>query len=73
MQNSNERMLENIKNFKAIRKKFKASRDQFGTVFLGKSKQVIANYERGKTPIPEAIMMLARAWEQFLDALRGRE
>ena len=68
MQEDNEK---NIEELKRIRKKFKASRDQFGSVFLGRTKEVIANYERGKTIIPLTAIMLARSWEQFLDALRG--
>lgn len=62
---------ENRKELEKIRKKFKASRSQFGEVFLGRSGEVVSNYEKGKTIIPQDIMMLARAWEQFLDALRG--
>ena len=61
----------NIKDLIRIRKKFRASREQFGRVFLGKSGWAVSNYERGRTPIPLGIMMLARAWEQYLDALRG--
>ena len=62
---------DNIAELKRIRKKFRASREQFGSIFIGKSKEVIANYERGKTAIPITVMMLAHSWEQFLDALRG--
>lgn len=62
-----------IIELKRIRKKFKASREQFGSVFIGRSKEVIANYERGKTVIPMTVLMLARSWEQFLDALRGEK
>lgn len=62
---------EKIKEFKNIRKKFKASRDQFGKVFIGKSCATITNYERGRTEIPEPVMRIARAWEKFLDQLTG--
>lgn len=60
-----------IKEFREIRKKFKASRGQFGTVFIGKSLATITNYERGRTEIPEPVMRIARAWEKFLDQLTG--
>ena len=62
---------EQIKEFRAIRKKFKASRGQFGTVFIGKSEATITNYERGRTEIPEPVMRLARTWEKFLDHMKG--
>lgn len=62
---------DNIKEFKEIRKKFKASRKQFGTVFIGKSEATIINYERGRTEIPEPVMRLARTWEKFLDHMKG--
>lgn len=70
MNNDNNK---NIQELIRIRKKFKASREQFGSVFIGRSKEVIANYERGKTVIPMTVLMLARSWEQFLDALRGEK
>lgn len=62
---------ERIKEFREIRKKFKASRKQFGTVFLGKSEATVINYERGRTEIPEPVMRLARTWEKFLDHMKG--
>jgi DNA-binding transcriptional regulator YiaG len=62
---------EYIKEFREIRKKFKASRKQFGTVFLGKSEATVINYERGRTEIPEPVMRLARTWEKFLDQMKG--
>lgn len=62
---------EHIKEFREIRKKFKASRKQFGTVFLGKSEATVINYERGRTEIPEPVMRLARTWEKFLDQMNG--
>ena len=62
---------DNIKEFKEIRKKFKASREQFGKVFIGKSEATITNYERGRTEIPEPVMRLARTWEKFLDHMKG--
>lgn len=60
-----------IKEFREIRKKFKASRKQFGTVFIGKSEATIINYERGRTEIPEPVMRLARTWEKFMDHMKG--
>lgn len=60
-----------IKEFVKIRKKFKASRRQFGEVFLGKSNESIINYEKGKTEIPEPVMRLARMWEKTLDYMKG--
>lgn len=62
---------DNIKEFREIRKKFKASRKQFGTVFLGKSEATVINYERGRTEIPEPVMRLARTWEKYLDIVQG--
>jgi DNA-binding transcriptional regulator YiaG len=62
---------DHIREFKEIRKKFKASRGQFGEVFIGKSCATITNYERGRTEIPEPVMRLARAWEKFLDQIAG--
>lgn len=62
---------EQIKEFRDIRKKFKASRKQFGTVFLGKSEATVINYERGRTEIPEPVMRLARTWEKYLDIVQG--
>ena len=62
---------DNIKEFRKKKKKFKASRGQFGTVFIGKSEATITNYERGRTEIPEPVMRLARAWEKFLDQIAG--
>ena len=64
---------EHIKEFRKIRKKFKASRKQFGTVFLGKSEATVINYERGRTEIPEPVMRLARTWEKYLDIVQGVE
>lgn len=62
---------EKIKEFVEIRKKFKASRRQFGEVFLGKSNESIINYEKGRTEIPEPVMRLARMWEKTLDYMAG--
>ena len=62
---------DNIKEFREIRKKFKASRKQVGTVFIGKSEATVINYERGRTDIPEPVMRLARTWEKFLDQMKG--
>lgn len=60
-----------IKEFIQIRKKFKASRRQFGEVFLGKSNESIINYEKGRTEIPEPVIRLARMWEKLLDHMKG--
>lgn len=54
-----------------IRKKFKASRKQFGEVFIGKSETAIKYYEKGKVKIPESVERLARSWEYALDQIRG--
>lgn len=56
-----------------IRKKFRASRKQFGEVFLGKSETAVKYYEKGKTKIPASVESLARAWEYALDQIRGTE
>lgn len=63
----------NIEEFIQIRKRFQASRKQFGEVFIGKSGVSVTNYERGKTEIPESVMMLARAWNTYLDAIKGKQ
>ena len=60
-----------IEEFIQIRKRFQASRKQFGEVFLGRSGVSVTNYERGKTQIPETVMMLARAWNTYLEAIIG--
>ena len=57
--------------FIKIRKKFKASRRQFGEVFIGKSNETIINYEKGRTEIPEPVMRLARMWEKLLEHING--
>lgn len=62
---------EKIKEFIKIRKKFKASRRQFGEVFIGKSNESIINYEKGRTEIPEPVMRLARMWEKLLEHMNG--
>lgn len=59
------------REFIKIRKKFKASRKQFGEVFLGKSGVTVTAYEKEKIKIPQVVMMLARAWEAYLDAMMG--
>lgn len=64
---------EKIKELKKIRKKFKASRSQFGEVFIGKSCSAITNYERGRTEIPEPVLRLARAWERILEQITGEK
>lgn len=62
-----------ITEIERIRKKFKASRKQFGEVFLGKSETAVKYYEKGKTKIPESVQRLAHAWEYALDKIRGEE
>lgn len=57
--------MDNGKELKRIRLLFKASRKQFGEVFVKKSKSMIQFYESGKSPVPETVMMLARVWEDF--------
>lgn len=52
-----------------IRRKFKATRKQFGLVFIGKSETMVKYYETERTPTPECVLMLARAWENFLDSI----
>lgn len=58
--------------FIQIRKKYSASRKQFGEVFLGKKGVTITAYEREILPIPDTVMRLARAWGAYLDALTGK-
>lgn len=66
-------MNEKVKELIRIRKKFKASRGQFGTIFLGKTGGVVTNYENGRTEVPECVLMLARAWEKFYDEIKGNK
>ena len=54
-----------------IRKKFRATREQFGKVFVGKSGTMIKYYEKGKTPTPASVLRIARIWENFLDSMNG--
>ena len=54
-----------------IRKKFRATREQFGRVFVGKSGTMIKYYEKGKTPTPESVLRIAHVWENFLDTMNG--
>lgn len=61
-----------IEEFIKIRKKFKASRSQFGEVFIGKSGVTVTAYEKGKLKIPQTVLMLARTWEVYLDAMMGK-
>lgn len=53
-----------------VRKKFKASRKQFGEVFVGKSATMIKYYEKEQFKTPKNVLMLAHAWENFLDTLK---
>ena len=62
-----------ITEIERIRKKFCASRKQFGKVFLGKSETMIKYYESGISKIPESVLKLARVWEQFLDSMNGEK
>lgn len=56
-----------------IRKKFKATRKQFGTIFVGKSPTMIKYYEKGITKTPESVLRLAYIWEKFLDSMNEKE
>ena len=60
-----------ITEIERIRKKFGASRKQFGNVFLGKSATIIKYYENGWTKTPECVLRLARVWEEFLDKMKN--
>ena len=56
-----------------IRRKFRATREQFGKVFVGRSGTMIKYYEKGITPTPEVVLKLAHIWENFLDSMNGTE
>ena len=56
-----------------IRKKFLASRKQFGEIFIGKSAPMINFYERGINEVPDSVLRLARIWETFLDKMKGEQ
>lgn len=56
-----------------IRKKFQATREQFGRVFLGKSGTMVKYYEKGYTKIPESVLRVAYIWENFLDTMTGKK
>ena len=56
-----------------IRKKFCATRKQFGKVFVGKSATMIKYYEKGITKTPESVLRLARIWENFYDSISRHE
>lgn len=60
-----------ITEIERIRKKFRATREQFGRVFVGKSGSMIKYYEKGKTETPESVLRVARIWENFLDSMSG--
>lgn len=62
----------NVEELIRIRKRFQASRKQFGEVFIGKKGVTVTGYEKGKIRIPETVMMLARAWEAYLNAMTGK-
>lgn len=62
--------MDNAKELKRIRLLFKASRKQFGEVFIGKSSSMVQYYECGKTPVPTSVMMLAYVWEDFLNKMK---
>ena len=66
-------MSKEAQELKRIRKRFKASRRQFGEVFLGKSQSSIKMYETDKVKAPESVLMLAYAWEGFLNTLKGKK
>lgn len=54
-----------------IRKKFRATREQFGRVFVGKSATMIKYYEKEITKTPESVLKIAHVWENFLDSING--
>lgn len=56
-----------------IRKKFGATRKQFGKVFVGKSASMIKYYEKGKIKTPDGVLKLAYVWENFLDTINGQK
>lgn len=66
-----ERTNEMMTEIERIRKKFRATREQFGKVFVGKSGTMIKYYEKGKTPTPASVLRVARIWENFLDSMNG--
>lgn len=56
-----------------IRKKFGATRKQFGRIFLGKSETIVKYYEKELTKTPECVLRLARIWEDFLDRMKDEQ
>lgn len=64
--------MDNAKELKRIRLLYKASRKQFGEVFVKKSASMIQFYESGKSPVPETVMMLARVWEDFYKKIHNK-
>lgn len=54
-----------------IRKKFRATREAFGRVFIGKSGTMVKYYEKGYTKTPESVLRIAHVWENFLDSMNG--
>ena len=61
-----------ITEIERIRKKFCATRKQFGKIFVGKSETMIKYYEKGICKTPETVIKLARIWEQFLDSMSAK-
>lgn len=69
----NKRTENEMTEIERIRKKFGATRRQFGRVFLGKSEGMVKYYETGKTNPPESVLRLARIWEDFLDKMSNEK
>lgn len=64
--------MEEMTEIERIRKKFRATRKQFGEVFVGKSATMIKYYEKKITPTPESVLKLARFWENVLDSINTK-
>ena len=56
-----------------IRRKFGATRKQFGRIFIGKSETMVKYYEKELSKTPDCVLKLARMWEQFLDRMNGND
>lgn len=64
-------MKKEITEIERIRRKFKASRKQFG-LFIGKSESMIKLYENGKNKVPEKVLKIAYMWESFFEDMKGK-
>lgn len=64
-------MPKKITEIERIRKKFMATREQFGRIFVGKSGTMIKYYEKGYSKTPESVIRIARIWENFLDSMNN--